>query len=242
MEWMRTDEASSQHSYTSLFAHCGSNLFLFSYTFQTKKIAAGEPTGGRRVRLLFRVSDGWGMLLCGEGNWRECDPLFRLAPRRSSRGVFPSLGWVVLASGACACAGVAPEGEPAVSGSAAFLAAFFFVIVIDRLYYSCCLPLCAHARIRLHPSTWVNTFHRHSSGVFFDKVMLCASSSATETIGQHPERTTLMDSYPSPFPFHEAQPFTFHERELHTWVPYVSYVHGVSNIALGNWWPSPIAQ
>ena len=81
-----------------------------------------EPTGGRRVRLLFRVSDGWGMLLCGQGSWRECDPLFRLAPRRSSRGVFPSLGWVVLASGACA--GVAPEGEPAVSGSAAFLAVF----------------------------------------------------------------------------------------------------------------------
>ena len=120
MEWMRTDEASSQHSYTSLFAHCGSNLFLFSYTFQTKKIAAGEPTGGRRVRLLFRVSDGWGVLLCGH---RVVGGSVTLCSDWCLGGVFPSLGWVVLASGACA--GVAPEGEPAVSRSAAFFGVFF---------------------------------------------------------------------------------------------------------------------
>ena len=63
--------------------------------------------------------------------------------------VIPSLGLVVLASGVLV--GVAPESEPTVLGSAAFLAVYFIVIIIVQ--FDALGPLLSeHPRTRYLPS------------------------------------------------------------------------------------------
>ena len=82
--------------------HLLSYVTLVTFSFGYRAVDGGhsgvhilprEPPGGPRVRLLVRVSAGRGTLLCRCGVVGGCVTLsFGLAPRRSSRGVFPRLG------------------------------------------------------------------------------------------------------------------------------------------------------